>query len=52
MPNPKTQETEQGVQNLSYDKDFDVLATEMLGFDGTNMTRVAVTEQGYLKVTV
>lgn len=51
-PNPKTQNTEQEIQNLSYDKELDVLATEMLGYDGSNLVRIAVTSQGYLKVTI
>ena len=51
-PDPLTKQTEQEIQNLSYDKTFDVLAVEMLGYDGTNLVRVAVDTNGYLKVTV
>lgn len=41
-PNPETQRTEQGILNKSYDKDFDVLAVEMLGYDATHnaVTRI------------
>lgn len=52
MTNEKTEKTEQEIHNLSYDKDFDVLAIEMLGYDSTNLTRIAVTSDGYLKVTI
>lgn len=47
--NPETEETEQALQNLSFDKEFNVLQVEMLGFDGTNLTRVAVAPDGTLQ---
>ena len=52
MKNQETEKTEQNLHNLSYDKAFDVLKIEAIGFDGTNMTRVAVTSTGYVKVTI
>jgi hypothetical protein len=48
-PEPITEETEQALQNLSFDKDFNVLQVEMLGYDGTNLTRVAVSSDGTLQ---
>ena len=44
--------TEQNIQNLTFDKSFDVIAVEALGYDGTNLTRINVTSSGYLKVTL
>lgn len=48
VPNPITELTEQGTLNLSFDKEFNVLAVEMLGFDGTQLVRVAVSSDGTL----
>jgi hypothetical protein len=50
--NPETEKTEQNLQNLTYDQEFDVFAYEMKGFDGTEPKRVAVTSTGLLKVTI
>ena len=51
-PNPKTEKTEQALLNLSFDPTFNVLAAEMLGFDGTNLQRVAVDVNGKLQATI
>jgi hypothetical protein len=50
--NPETEKTEQNLQNLSYDQEFNVFAYEMKGFDGTQLRKVAVTSIGLLKVTI
>src|SRR3989304_4994459 len=34
-----TKNTEQHIQNKSYDQEFEVLATEPLGYDGVNLSR-------------
>jgi len=52
IPTPITELTEQEIQNLSFDQDYDVLVAELLGTDGTNLTRIAVDSSGYLKVTI
>lgn len=41
-PNPKTELTPQNIQNLSFDKDFKVLAIELLGYDSSNNQLVRV----------
>lgn len=45
-PNPNTQNSEQNLQNLSFDPTFKVLAVELLGFDGTNLQRLQVDVSG------
>lgn len=48
----QTEKTKQNMDNLSFDKDYGILSTEIIGTDGTNPIRVAVTSEGYLKVVV
>ncbi len=50
-PNPITKITPQNIQNLSFDKEFNVLVVEMVGYDGANLVRVAVNSSGELLVT-
>lgn len=40
--------TDQYILNASYDEDFDLLATELLGYDGTNVQRVKTDTSGNL----
>ena len=49
-PAKPTQHTEQFIANLSFDNDFGVEAVVALGYDGTVLRRIAVTEDGSLKV--
>lgn len=49
-PQPKTKDTEQGIVNLTVDKEFNVIMAEMIGFDGTNLTRVKVDPDGTLNI--
>jgi len=48
----QTERSEQNVLSKSYDKDFSILAVEMVGYDGTNLRRIAVTAAGALKVVL
>jgi hypothetical protein len=48
----QTDKSVQEIGNLSFDREFDVLALEMVGYDGSDTTRVALTTDGLLKVTV
>lgn len=52
MANNETEKTEQEILNNSYDRDFDILAAQMIGFDGTNTVKIATTTDGKLKVTI
>lgn len=49
-PANPTKHTEQLIANLSFDNDFRVGAIIALGYDGTNLIRIAVTNDGSLKV--
>ena len=49
-PASPTKHSEQGIANLSFDEDFRIEAVEALGYDGTNLVRIAVTSDGSLKV--
>ena len=48
-----TENTEQYMQNLSFDKEFDVPVVEILGHDNTNsvLRRIQVDANGYVKVS-
>ena len=48
----KTSKSEQEMQNLSYDHDFNILTTEMIGYDDGVLRRVNVTSTGALKVSI
>jgi hypothetical protein len=50
--NPETKNSEQHLQNKSFDKEHEIIAIQMVGFDGTNLTRVQVTATGELVVTI
>lgn len=50
VPSPTTEDTPQAIVNLSFDADFEVLVAEMLGYDGADLVRVAVTSDGKLKI--
>ena len=50
--NTQTERTPQNVFAKSYDIDFDILAVEMIGFDGTDLQRIKVTSEGKLKVAL
>lgn len=36
-----TKRSEQNIQNASYDEEFDVLAVELLGYDGSSLQRLS-----------
>lgn len=46
VPNPRTKQTPQNLQNLSFDPTFNVLAILLLGFDGTNLQKIQVDANG------
>jgi len=48
----QTKRSEQNVLVRSFDEDFNILAVEMIGYDGTNLQRIAVTSDGKLKVAL
>lgn len=50
--NPETKRTVQYLQNKSYDKNNMIIAIEMVGFDGTNLTKIQTTATGELVVTI
>lgn len=54
VPNPITQLTPQNIQNLSFDKTFNVLAFEMLGYypSGNSLQRIQVDANGKLAISV
>ena len=55
MPGPGDRHglTPQQVYNLTWDNTYDVIAIAMMGYDSAGvLRRVAVTENGYLKVVV
>ena len=54
MTQETTKETEQYLQNKSFDPEFQVETAELLGHDLANnvLRRVAVNSSGYLKVVV
>lgn len=47
-----TKRSEQNVLVNSFDEDFNILAVELIGYDGAVLRRVAVTSTGLLKVAV
>ena len=49
-PEPKTEKTEQNVQNISFDPQFNILTAEMIGYDGTNLQRVSCQSDGTLNI--
>lgn len=53
MPNPQTKETEQGLQNMSFDETFQVTQVELLGYDKDAgvLRRIKVDATGQLKIT-
>ena len=48
----KISKSEQEMQNLSFDLDFNILTIEMIGHDAGVLRRVGVTSTGALKVSV
>ena len=48
----QTKRNEQNVLVNSFDEDFNVLAVELVGYDGSALQRISVTETGELKVTL
>jgi len=48
----QTKRKPQDVYVKSYDEDFNILAVEIIGYDGTNLQRIAVTSEGKLKVAL
>ena len=46
----ETKETEQYIENQSFDEKFNVRVVEMLGYDGTNLRRLSVTSAGSLNI--
>lgn len=50
----KTAKSEQEVENLSFDIEFNINVAELLGYVSATeiLTRVAVDTNGYLKVTI
>ena len=49
-----TEETEQAIQNMSYDPEFEVLQAEVLGHDtsGSVLRRIQVDSSGNIKVAI
>jgi len=52
--NDKISKSEQEMQNLGFDHDFDILTTELIGYDSDAgvLRRVNVTSAGALKVSI
>jgi len=50
----QTLETEQTIQNMSYDPEFEVLQAEVLGHDSVNnvLRRIQVDSSGNIKVAI
>jgi hypothetical protein len=49
-PNPTTEDTEQSILNQSWDKTFDVLVAEALGYDGADLIRLKVDSDGVVQI--
>jgi len=48
----QTKRKPQDVYVATYDEDFDIIAVELLGYDGTDLQRISVTSEGKLKVAL
>jgi hypothetical protein len=50
IPSPETNKTTQNLQNRSFDPQFDVTAVELLGYDGSQLVRLATDSNGQVKI--